>query len=88
MGQVRRTVHVPLGLPCQPASCQGDPNSVGMLRDLSEMFYRPIVAAPIASPAAMAVIEVLVSAFRLPDLGSMPGRGSEMYNQFRLETQN
>ena len=39
MGQVRRTVHVPLGgdtgralgLPCQPASCQGGPGSVGML---------------------------------------------------------
>ncbi len=39
MGQVWRTVHVPLcgdtkralGLPCQPASCQGGPGSVGML---------------------------------------------------------
>ena len=39
MGQVQRTVHVPLGgdteralgLPCQPASCQGGPGSVGML---------------------------------------------------------
>ena len=39
MGQVQRTVHVPLGsdteralgLPCQPASCQGGPGSVGLL---------------------------------------------------------
>jgi hypothetical protein len=39
MGRVRRTVHVSLGgdakralgLPCQPASCQGVPGSVGML---------------------------------------------------------
>ena len=39
MGQVLRTVHVPLGsdteralgLPCQPASCQGGPGSVELL---------------------------------------------------------
>jgi hypothetical protein len=40
MGQVQRTVHVPLcsdtkralGLPCQPASCQGGPCSVELLQ--------------------------------------------------------
>jgi hypothetical protein len=58
MGLVRRTVHVPLDgdteraldLPRQPASCQGDSGSVGML--LAELGCRTTPVPPDLSGAS------------------------------------
>ena len=63
MGYVQRTVHVPLGcdteralvLSYQPRADRKDPAAWGCCRRLSEMCDRPIVAAPMASPASVTI---------------------------------